>query len=98
MGCSHHTRLRVGECHVENRGRFLFKNKRFKNPRSPLAIQTDPLPFRERNTAKNSHPGGLDLKSEARGRYVPGLPCQVAEEAQGTEAVRGFNKHLPYLV
>lgn len=83
---------------LQNRGRPLLKNKLFKNPRNPLVIQNDPSPLA--NATKLTTPILVGRISSARlgAGYVLGLPCQVAEEAQGTEAVRGPSAHLPYLV
>lgn len=83
---------------LQNRERLAFKNKLFKNPRNPLAIQNDPSPLA--NATKRTTPilVGSISRAGLRAGDVPGLPCQVAEGAQGTEAVGGPGEHLPYLV
>lgn len=83
---------------LQNRGQLLFKNKLFKNPRNPLAIQNDPSPSANARKLTTPIPAGRISGARLGAGYVPGLLCQAAEDAPRAEAVRGPGEHLPYLV
>lgn len=99
MGNIHHIGLKVAaNVNVAKQRRLPFKNKVFKNPRNPLAIQHDLSPLVNATKRTTPIPVGCTSREGLGAGDVPGLPCQVAEGAQGTEAVGGPGKHLPYLV
>lgn len=81
---------------LQNRGRLPFKDKIFKKSSKSSCYPKRSLPAA--NATKRPILAGRLPKAKLQAGYVRGLPCQVAEEAQGTKAARGLGEHLPYLV